>query len=149
MAPTTPTITPDRQRMRERALELLRGVPTKVMTAMLSAIELTCSFHNIVEQYQVLDESLTGDSLLLHAAVSAEDSTQYQFIKLCEDTSRRIANTKEPTTDAQVRALDGTVEGKLIREAMLDEVMSLIENGNVVPRHKSMCPIYTRLMVSG
>ena len=65
MAPTTPTITPDRQRMRERALELLRGVSTKVMTAMLSAIELTCSFHNIVEQYQVLDESLTGDSLLL------------------------------------------------------------------------------------
>jgi hypothetical protein len=110
------------------------------MTAMLSAIELTYSFHNIVEQYQVLDESLTGDSLLLYAAASAEDSTQYQFIKLCEDTSRRIANTKEPTTDAQVRALDGTVEGKLIREAMLDEVMSLIENGKVVPRHKSTVP---------
>ena len=69
----------------------------------------------------------TGIAMLqLHA-----DATR---LRLDEATSRALASTAPPTTQRQIDALAGTTEGHLVREAQVDEVMSMIREGRVIPR---------------
>ena len=78
--------------------------------------------------------------MILYNAAECETCEQFQLIQLCERTSKRIANSKEPTTVKQIDALGYTVEGKLVRSAMLEEVLWMVNNGKVVPKRKSTVP---------
>jgi hypothetical protein len=51
-------------------------------------------------------------------------------------TSKKIANTPPPTTPSEIAALKGTTEGNLILEAQVDEVLSMIREGRVLPVDK-------------
>ena len=51
-------------------------------------------------------------------------------------TSKKIADTPPPTTPSQLAALKGTTEGNLILEAQVDEVLSMIREGRVLPVDK-------------
>jgi hypothetical protein len=74
-------------------------------------------------------------NLRLHHASNPQP--ECQFIQLCEETSRKIASSREPTSYKHIAQLDGTVAGALVREAMLDEVVWIINHGKVVPRDKN------------
>lgn len=54
-------------------------------------------------------------------------------IKLSNGDSRAMANKSPPATQGQINALAGTVEGDLVREAQVDEVMSMIREKRVLP----------------
>jgi hypothetical protein len=54
--------------------------------------------------------------------------------KLDDTTSREIAETAPPSTQREIDALKGTTQGNLILEAQVDEVLSMIREGRVVPR---------------
>ena len=62
------------------------------------------------------------------------DPHEIVLMRLCDETSKRIAATEPPSTQRQVDALKGTTEGHLIRESMVDEVTSMINEGRVLPR---------------
>ena len=68
-----------------------------------------------------------------------ESDKHLVFLQLCEATARRIARTKEPKTYRQINKLTG-VEGQLVRDAMLEELMWMISKGKVIPRDKSSMP---------
>ena len=63
-------------------------------------------------------------------ARSPPDETR---LHLDDETSKRIAKADPPATPGQIRAPDGTTEGHLIREAQVDEVLSMIRENRVRP----------------
>lgn len=76
-------------------------------------------------------DSVEGTSTTL------ERSDQHiTLVQLCEATARRIVQSQAPKTYRQICKLDGTVEGKLVRDAMLEECMWMIEKRKVIPRDK-------------
>ena len=70
--------------------------------------------------------------LQLHA-----DATR---LRLDDATSRKLASMTPPTTQGEINALQGTTAGHLVREAQVDEVMSMIREGRVVPRDLRTLP---------
>ena len=115
---------------------LLRGVPTKVQLGLLDIMD---SMAEYMREVEVLQDT---DFTMLHLYAELENlptasQTECQFIQLCEETSRRIVQSKEPTSFKQIQRLDGTIEGKLVREAMLDEVVWMVNHGKVIPRDRS------------
>ena len=54
--------------------------------------------------------------------------------------------SKEPVSWKEIEELLGTIEGKLIQDAMLEEVKWMIEKGKVVPENKHNMPVGTKEM---
>ena len=125
---------------RVRARNLLKGiVPMDKLVAVCEAIDLTVQYMDICNEMSQMHDSNNEPTMHLYAACSDLTSASHLFlIHLCEQTSRRIANSKEPTTLKQIQRLitGKTVEGALIKEAMLEEVMWMITNNKVKPKNK-------------
>ena len=81
---------------------------------------------DFVTDIQAQDFDPAGVTMLqLHA-----EATRLQ---LSDETRRRIASSSAPTTQGQIDKLEGTIEGAAIREAQVDEGMSMIREGRVLP----------------
>ena len=125
ISPSTTTASP--------SIDILRDTlaPDRVKS-LLCAIDMTCQYMAYVTEYQVLDDSLSPDTLQLLAAAHVTDYNEYMFVQLCERTSRRIANSTEPKTQRDINKLEG-LESKLVHDAMLEEIMWMIDHGKVKP----------------
>ena len=75
-----------------------------------------------------------------------ESTNLTSFIQLCESTQKRIVQSKEPVSWKEIEELLGTIEGKLIQDAMLEEVKWMIEKGKVVPENKHNMPVGAKEM---
>jgi len=103
----------------EEARSLLKGVTPVVQSGLLSIMEG-------MAEYMLETEDTDFTMHHLYAAMEDLDThspEECQFIQLCEESSRKIANSSPPTSYKQIERLDGTLEGSLVREAMLDEVV--------------------------
>ena len=141
----SPRMTPANTITRSDAVRLLEGVPAKIMQAMVQAVMLTYNYHDNMIGITMDDEMMESTTTHVYNALHnaevdsvdlIEDPSSFKLLQLCEATSRRIANSKVPATNKQVRDLEGTVEHKLIVEAMTDEIMWLINEGKVVAHNK-------------
>ena len=146
---TSPSMTP---MTRSEAVNLLEGVPYKSMSCMIEAVKLTYEYNDSVKTMCMEDEVLdrnkelseifcafytsTSDSLSEEVNL-IEDPSNFGLLQLCEATSKRIASSVAPTSNKKVRDLEGSIEHKLIVEAMTDEIMWLINEGKVIPHHKN------------
>ena len=106
---------------------------------LLSIVDVSCQYMSLVDEYQVLDDSLTNDTLSLLSSECVHDRHHLALIQLCERTSRAIASKIEPKTFRQIDKLEG-VEEHLVREAMLEEVKWMIEHNKCVPRDRRTLP---------
>ena len=103
----------------------------KWVVNVLEVIDLSAQFSEFSRAVQQAFVGCTPECLDVELAAAC-DSGQLAFLNLCEATSKRIANTQEPTTIKQIEKLAGTVEGTLVREAMLDEIMGYIRPVSVL-----------------
>ena len=71
----------------------------------------------------------------LECAAVADNFETFQLLQLCENTRRRIAARGAPKAPREWkgRLAEEGIEAKLLREAMLEEVMWLINQGKVRP----------------
>jgi hypothetical protein len=135
---------------RRRALSALDGVLTKAQIIMLiDMIEETDEFMTVMnDAYEEAGLTLSGDTLCMpsfseefdercfdHAILEFEDDLGLSFLQLCEAERKRLASKKEPTTMKQIHNLEGN-ERKLVRDAMLDEVLWLLDKKKVIPKNK-------------
>ena len=109
-----------------RALEPARA------KQLLDITNLTCQYSSLVDSLQVLDDTVSHDTLTYLNSHFVTDPTQHMLVQLCEQTSRRIASTAEPKTQRAISKLEG-VEKHLVEEAMHDEVKWMLEQGKVQP----------------
>jgi hypothetical protein len=131
-----PAGTTARDKRAERR-RLLSELPTHKLQFILEVVDAMVEYHEISAcVMRECDAAPASSSLPLFEEAGFETELEYSFVKLCEETSRRIANSKSPRGYKSICKLDGTVEGRLIREAMLEEVLWMIEKGKVVPRDK-------------
>ena len=91
------------------------------------------SIHDILFDDPVFIEDIECLGFYSHGITLLHLNASTSRMMLTDHTSRRIASTAAPTMQRQIDALDGTTEGALIREAQMDEVMSMIEEGRVLP----------------
>ena len=122
---------------RIRARRLLEGIQPTKLAHIMEAVDLSHQFLTLTTFYS---QAHACHAIPLdHLLDDIQSPSQLSFIQLCEKTSRRIANSKEPTTLNQIRKLidSKTVEGALIKEAMLEEVLWMVNNGKVKPKDKS------------
>ena len=123
----------------EHCRRLLEGVKSAKCAAILTSIESMAGYVKCMQLYKYEDDTLVDSTILpLYEAANINKIEQHQFVQLCEESSRRIANSKEPRSYRQIEKLDGTVDGALVREAMLDEVKWMVNHGKVIPRDKSV-----------
>ena len=143
-APGAPHMSPI---TRDEAVSLLEGVPRKSMHCMIQAVKHTYRhnelLHTMCMDDEVLDTRAEQNNIFcsLYSSLVEEidlrdDPSNFGLLQLCEATSKRIAASVAPTSNEQVRELEGSVEHKLIVEAMTDEIMWLINEGKVIPHHK-------------
>ena len=126
----------ERHRRMERRRRLQQLQPEKLQYV-LEVVDSMVQFIELSESIVRIDEAAKAAStFLLYEKAEISKGIEYSFVKVCEETSRRIANSKVPRGYKQIQKLEGTVEGSLIKEAMLDEVLWMIEKGKVVPRDK-------------
>ena len=78
----------------------------------------------------------------LETAAVADNFETFQLLQLCENTRRRIAARGAPKAPREWkdRLSEEDIEAKLLRDAMLEEVMWLINQGKVKPVRKSNVP---------
>ena len=79
-------------------------------------------------------------SMMMHDA----DRTYEEFcmLQLCEQTRKEIAQRVEPSTKSEIaqRLAQKDTEAALISDAMLDEVMYMVQQGKVKPADKRTVP---------
>jgi hypothetical protein len=109
-----------------QAAEFLRGVDTRTKIAWMAAVELTVNFFLTVDSLVVdSNDDLSFNEIEEFANHECCDNDQMSFIQLSEETSRKIAQTPEPTTRKQISDVlsKKDVETTLLKEAMMDEVI--------------------------
>ena len=139
---TTSTTTPQMSGCAEpperlRARRLLQGiVPTSKMLQIMEAIDLTSQYVEACIANSTDPHTTSHSTSMPHTA--ADHTSYLTLIHLCEATSRKIASTPEPKTQRQIDQLvvSKTLEGTLVRDAMLEEVMWMISNGKVTVKDK-------------
>ena len=137
---STPTNVPTVQSTLTRleARRLLDGVQPESLSCMTEATIAMFEYLDDMTALNMTDYKLSDDYESLCDAEVLENTNHYQLLQLCEATSRRIAKLKSPTMNKQIRNMQGTVEGKLVMEAMTDEVEWLINEQKVVPQDKRL-----------
>ena len=138
-APTPQTDSVSEPPERIEARRLLRGLkPNDKLIHVLEAVDLSFQFLTLTSYFS--ESHACHDIPLDHLFDTINSPDQLSFLQLCEKTSRRIANSKEPTTINQINKLirEKTVEGALIKEAMLEEVLWMVNNGKVKPKDRNM-----------
>ena len=127
-APTTPT-TPT-------LFERVRAQPNA--SFILEAVEHTAQFSEFLSSIDFTDADDLSYYALETAAV-AENYEMWSLLQLAESTRRRIAARQEPKTrkEWKERLSQGDIESKLLREAILDELMWLVDQGKIKPTRKS------------
>ena len=110
-----------------QAKNLLKGYVKSYLDNVVSCVTVLCDIQVLL--CKGLD--LNNDEEI--------ESTEHlvSLIQLCEKTQKRIVQSKEPATWKEIEQLLGTIEGKLIQDAMLEEVRWMVEQGKVLPMHKN------------
>ena len=129
-----PMFTPGDRVTAAQAAEFLRGVDTHTKIAWMAAVELTVNFFLTVDALVVdSNDDLSFNEIEEFASNECCDSDQMFFIQLSEETSRKIAQTPEPTTRKQIADVlsKKDVEATLLKEAMMDEVIWMVANSSI------------------
>ena len=104
----------------------------------LEVVEHTAQFSEFLSSADFVDASDMSYYAVESAAV-ADNYEVWTMLQLAESTRRRIAARAEPKTKREwrERLSQGDIESKLLREAILDEVMWLVDQGKIKPVRKS------------
>ena len=155
--------TSETETMRRHAISALRGVPTAKDTTALHLVELvniTADFmcalddayeeglHDVRDSFEMYEQSdhaqlwtfqeeFNPDNSCLESLLLDVDGDHAMMLQLCEATRKAIASRKEPTSMKQINDIQDPVEHKLVRDAMLDELLWLVQNKKVLVKKKS------------
>lgn len=137
---STPTVSAQTSEnpARARARRLLQGIQPHKLLHVIEAIDLTVQYMNIRDHMSHTHAHSHEAPLDISHSSNVSSRSHSYFINLCESTSKRIANSKEPTTLKQIEKLinSNSIEGSLIKDAMLEEVMWMVQNSKVKPKDK-------------
>ena len=129
---------------RAQARNLLGGVSAPAKFGCLAAIEVTTNFYSLLDRLVLESEDeISHDTLLALAQHELEgeeeDNEEYvALLQLCEEISRKIAHTPEPKTRREIASVlaRNDIEAKLLKEAMLEEVVWMVSNHKAKPKSK-------------